>query len=116
MAKENVLILGGGDGLALREVLRYGDVREVTLVDIDAAMIRLASQHPEMIRLNRAAFHDARVSAAVADGVTTEDETVTIACPGHGQWREEDPPVELANVHAKPGKKGTIPCSQENTQ
>ncbi len=64
--RQRVLILGGGDGLALREVLRYGDVAEVTLVDIDEGMIRLASEHPEMIRLNQAAFHDARVSHAPA--------------------------------------------------
>jgi len=61
-----VLILGGGDGLALREVLRYGQVEHVTLVDIDPAVIRLAGEHPDLIRLNRAAFHDARVHSRIA--------------------------------------------------
>ncbi|MCB9615074.1 MAG: polyamine aminopropyltransferase [Sandaracinus sp.] len=42
--RERVLVLGGGDGLALREVFRYGDVREVTLVDLDRAMTDTASR------------------------------------------------------------------------
>ena len=33
---ERVLILGGGDGLALREVLKYQNVKQVDLVDIDS--------------------------------------------------------------------------------
>ncbi len=76
---QRVLILGGGDGLALREVLRFGDVRSVTLVDIDPAMIRLSSEHPEMILLNRAAFHDARVHARVGKGIGP-GETTVIKC------------------------------------
>src|SRR5262249_49994603 len=39
--RRRVLILGGGDGLALREVLRYPDVEAVTLVDIDPDMTTL---------------------------------------------------------------------------
>jgi len=66
----DVLILGGGDGLALREVLRYPSVRKVTLVDLDPAIVRIASTQPDLIRLNRGAFHDARVSTASAQGVT----------------------------------------------
>ena len=76
--RDRVLILGGGDGLALREVLRYPDVRHVTLVDIDPAIVRLASKHPEMIRVNEAAFHDARVRVLEPDGVLATDETVSI--------------------------------------
>ena len=68
-SRGRVLILGGGDGLALREVLHYPDVRQVTLVDIDPAVVRLASQHPEMIEINEASFHDARVRVLESDGV-----------------------------------------------
>ena len=95
--RSRVLILGGGDGLALREVLRYGDVREVTLVDIDRGMIRMASEHPEMIRLNRAAFHDARVSAKIPKGVMGGDK-ITITGHAHGSWPKDDRRYELANV------------------
>jgi spermidine synthase len=56
-----VLILGGGDGLALREVLRYPAVASVTLVDLDPEMTRLFSTHPELRRLNRDALIDRRV-------------------------------------------------------
>ena len=35
---ERVLILGGGDGLAAREVLKYPQVKNVTLVDLDPNM------------------------------------------------------------------------------
>lgn len=64
--QERVLILGGGDGLALREVLAYPQVREVTLVDIDPSMIALGSHHPELRRLNGHAFQNARVYATAA--------------------------------------------------
>jgi spermidine synthase len=63
MAAENsnVLILGGGDGLALREVLKHAGVKKVTLVDLDPAMTKLASTHPVLSALNKGAFDDPRV-------------------------------------------------------
>ncbi len=67
---ERVLILGGGDGLALREVLKQPTVREVTLVDIDPEMIELARSHPTLSELNARAFEDARVEASFRDLVT----------------------------------------------
>ncbi len=57
----SVLILGGGDGLALREVLKYPDVEEVTLVDLDPGMTQLAKENPLLRKLNKGAFDDARV-------------------------------------------------------
>jgi spermidine synthase len=56
-----VLILGGGDGLALREVLKHRRVRSVTLVDLDPAMTRLAAEHPVLTRVNRGSMRDERV-------------------------------------------------------
>jgi spermidine synthase len=64
---ERVLILGGGDGLAAREVLRYRDVRSVTVVDADAALIRLGRTDPVLAALNRHALGDPRVHVAVGD-------------------------------------------------
>lgn len=66
-SRRRVLILGGGDGLALRDVLRYPGVHEVTLVDIDPAMIRLAKQHPALVRLNRGSLLDRRVKTSIAN-------------------------------------------------
>ncbi|WP_327289625.1 polyamine aminopropyltransferase [Streptomyces sp. NBC_01198] len=62
-----VLLLGGGDGLALREVLRYGDVAEVTAVQPDAELLRLARADPGLSALNGHAYADARVRAVTAD-------------------------------------------------
>lgn len=47
-----VLILGGGDGLAAREVLRYPEVQSVTLVDLDPAITGLATKYGELAALN----------------------------------------------------------------
>ena len=65
-----VLILGGGDGLALREVLRHPPVREVTLVDLDPAITTLFSTAPALRRLNDDAFADPRVTTINADAYT----------------------------------------------
>ncbi|MCW2903646.1 MAG: Spermine synthase [Streptosporangiaceae bacterium] len=62
-----VLILGGGDGLALREVLRYPDVRSVTLVELDPEMIVLARTYGDLVRLNGDSFSDPRVRVVNAD-------------------------------------------------
>ncbi|MEM7550193.1 MAG: polyamine aminopropyltransferase [Bacteroidota bacterium] len=67
---ERVLILGGGDGLALREVLKHGSVREVVLVDIDPMITRLGAEHPRLIEMNRGSMLDARVSVLTAAGIT----------------------------------------------
>lgn len=60
---DEILILGGGDGLALREVLKFPSVRKVDLVDLDPAMIKLASNQPDLVALNKASFYDSRVAA-----------------------------------------------------
>ncbi|MEV0292272.1 polyamine aminopropyltransferase [Nocardia sp. NPDC050710] len=66
-ARRTVLVLGGGDGLALREILRYPDVERVTLVELDPEMIRLARTEPRLLALNRHAFDDPRVRVINAD-------------------------------------------------
>jgi spermidine synthase len=63
----NVLVLGGGDGLALREILRYPNVKQVTLVDLDREMTSLFSSAPELVQLNQDAYHDPRVRLINAD-------------------------------------------------
>ncbi len=56
-----VLVLGAGDGLALREILTYPDVRRVTLVDLDPAVVRLARTEKQLRELNHHSFADPRV-------------------------------------------------------
>ncbi|MDT0443940.1 polyamine aminopropyltransferase [Streptomyces johnsoniae] len=65
--RSSVLILGGGDGLALREVLRYEDVAEVTLVELDKAMTDLGAGYGPLRDLNRDALSDPRVEVVNAD-------------------------------------------------
>ncbi|KUL50199.1 spermidine synthase [Streptomyces sp. NRRL F-4489] len=62
-----VLILGGGDGLAVREVLRYRAARSVTVVELDPEVVRLARTDPGLSALNRHAFDDPRVRVVTAD-------------------------------------------------
>jgi spermidine synthase len=64
-----VLILGGGDGLALREVLRYDGVESVTLVDIDPEMTRLSHAFAPLGELNHRAFDDPRVEVVNQDAL-----------------------------------------------
>ncbi|MFD5320123.1 polyamine aminopropyltransferase [Streptomyces sp. NPDC127098] len=65
--RSRVLILGGGDGLALREVLRYDDVRQVTLVELDPAMTELAAEYGPLRELNADALSDPRVDVVNDD-------------------------------------------------
>ncbi|GIW06464.1 MAG: polyamine aminopropyltransferase 1 [Dehalococcoidia bacterium] len=65
--RSEVLILGGGDGLALREVLRYSEVERVVLVDLDPAMTRLARDFGPLAELNGGALRDPRVEIVNED-------------------------------------------------
>ena len=67
--KENVLVLGGGDGLAVREILRHDDVKSVTLVDLDPGMTALARELPALRELNKASLDDPRVRVVNADAL-----------------------------------------------
>ena len=68
-----VLIIGGGDGLALRDVLNF-EPESVTLIDLDAELVRLftssnkmSSQQEFLVRLNQFSFDDARVQVINGD-------------------------------------------------
>jgi spermidine synthase len=75
IAPKRVLILGGGDGLALREVLRYPTIEHVTLVDLDPAMTRLHRSFPPLGELNHHAMDDPRVEVVNADAMLWLEET-----------------------------------------
>ena len=65
--RARILLIGGGDGLALRELLHYDSVKEVTVVDIDPAVTQLVSTMPVLKELNENAFTDPRVDVVHAD-------------------------------------------------
>jgi spermidine synthase len=62
-----VLVLGGGDGLAVRLLLQDPRVKSVTLVELDAKMIELFRDHEELARLNGGVLRDPRVKVVQAD-------------------------------------------------
>lgn len=64
----NVLVLGGGDGLAAREILRHPNVEAVTLVDLDPAMTQLFRDTPLLAQLNEGSLSDPRMTVINADG------------------------------------------------
>ncbi len=66
-AARRVLVLGGGDGLALREILKYEAVEVVTIVDLDPSMTRLARRLPVLRTLNAGALDDPRVTIVNQD-------------------------------------------------
>ncbi|MBK7953194.1 MAG: polyamine aminopropyltransferase [Candidatus Accumulibacter sp.] len=68
-AARRVLVLGGGDGLALREILKYPQIESVTLVDLDPAMTRLFASAPPLRQLNHDALHSSRVRVVNADAL-----------------------------------------------
>ncbi len=63
-----VLILGGGDGLAARELLKYNDIEEIVLVDIDKEMTDLCSNNKQIVELNNNSLKDDKVTIINEDG------------------------------------------------
>ncbi|MDQ7823971.1 MAG: polyamine aminopropyltransferase [Candidatus Eremiobacteraeota bacterium] len=68
--REQVLILGGGDGLAAREVLKYPGVKHVTLVDLDSEIVKLCRTNTLIAGLNRGSLGDARMEVIIEDAFT----------------------------------------------
>jgi spermidine synthase len=66
-APRKVAVLGGGDGMAVREVLRHPGVESVTLVELDPHMVRLFSQHPSLARLNGGALASPKLKVVTTD-------------------------------------------------
>jgi len=64
---KDILVLGGGDGLAVREILKYDPVKSVTLVDLDADITRLFKSQEILVRLNNGSLNSAKVKVVNAD-------------------------------------------------
>lgn len=68
--KQKVLILGGGDGLAAREVLKYPEVESVLLVDLDEQMVELAKTYPKLTALNQNSLNQKRLITKPPQGLS----------------------------------------------
>jgi spermidine synthase len=96
-AARRVLVLGGGDGLAVREILKYPQIESVTLVDLDPAMTRLFASAPPLRKLNHDALHSPRCRVVNADALQwleENDETLRF------RRRRLPRPVELLDRQA----------------
>ena len=102
--KKRVLILGGGDGLAVREVLKYPEVSEIVLVDLDPQMTDLARTHPSLTKLNNYALTNQRVNyianQAVSPGSAYALETVKQRRLRRRQEITSGPDLHVMNLDA----------------
>jgi spermidine synthase len=69
-SRSRVLVLGGGDGMAVRELLKYPDVERVTVVDLDPAVITMARTYAPVRLLNQDSFAAPRVQVLNQDAFT----------------------------------------------
>ncbi|MCR4290943.1 MAG: polyamine aminopropyltransferase, partial [Candidatus Scalindua sp.] len=67
---KDILVLGGGEGLAVREILKYKDVEKVTVVDLDPIMTDLAKYNPIITKINQNAMVDLKVDVKNQDAFT----------------------------------------------
>ncbi len=63
----SVLVMGGGDGLAVRELLRFRNVLHVTLIELDEYMVSLARNNSTFRSINRDSLNDPRVTVVTGD-------------------------------------------------
>jgi spermidine synthase len=75
---KSVLVLGGGDGLATREILKHPNIEHITLVDLDPAMTTLFSKSEPLVALNQGSLKNPRVKVINQDA---------------GQWMESNAEV-----------------------
>jgi spermidine synthase len=66
-APRRVLVLGGGDGLAVREILKYPQIESTTLVDLDPEMTRIFSTNPMLTQLNQKSLLSPKLHITNAD-------------------------------------------------
>jgi spermidine synthase len=65
---KDVLIIGGGDGFNVKELLKYDDVNKITVVDLDPTITQLGLNFAGLLQYNDSALHDARVEILNEDG------------------------------------------------
>ena len=70
-----ILVLGGGDGLAVREILKYDSVESVTVVDLDPEMTRLFTTNELMRELNADSLRSPKVTIVNADAFVWLDQS-----------------------------------------
>lgn len=64
-----ILVLGGGDGMVVRELISFDQVAHIDLVDIDPEVVKLFRDHPALSQLNSEALKDPRLHVHFADAM-----------------------------------------------
>ncbi len=67
---KQVLVIGGGDGFNVKELLKYPDVESITLVDLDPEMTNLGAKYPPFVKANGSSLSNEKVQVINADGFT----------------------------------------------
>lgn len=99
---KKILVLGGGDGLAIREVLKFSSVESIELVDIDPSMTALSRRFEAIRKLNQDSLEDKRVTLIHADAFNYVQQAYARIQPT-GQWYDRiiidlpDPHSEVLN-------------------
>ncbi|MGK7945920.1 MAG: polyamine aminopropyltransferase [Microcystaceae cyanobacterium] len=65
-----ILLLGAGDGLAIREILKWPSVEQITLIELDPAIVKVASRYPQLRQLNQGALEASQVKIIYGDAFT----------------------------------------------
>lgn len=73
--KKNILVLGGGDGCIVRELLKYSEIEKITLVDLDQKMIDLGKSNKIFTKINNNALNDKKVITVVEDAFNYVDQS-----------------------------------------
>jgi spermidine synthase len=67
---KHILVMGAGDGCAIREILKYPNVEKITLVDLDPAMTDVGKNHPILRKVNQDAFWSPKLEVVNTDAFT----------------------------------------------
>lgn len=73
--KKNILVLGGGDGCIVRELLKYDAIKNITLVDLDNQMIEIGKKNKIFTDLNQNALDSPKLNIVIQDAFTFLEKT-----------------------------------------
>lgn len=71
--KKNILVLGAGDGLAIRELKKYKDIENITLVELDPQMIEISKTNEILKKLNGNSLENITIIPAKLKKTTTKE-------------------------------------------
>ncbi len=72
----DVLVLGGGDGMAVRELLKYNNIKSIELVDLDKEMVKICSENKNITELNNNSLKSKKLTIYDADAYEFIDITL----------------------------------------